>query len=81
MVTAAQSRAARGLLAWTQKELAARAGVGIVTVQQLEAQISQPRRATLDVIRRAFESAGVELIDENGGGVGVRLKERLPKPV
>ena len=56
MVTAAQSRAARGLLAWTQKELAARARVGIVTVQQLEAQISQPRRATLDVIRRAFEA-------------------------
>ena len=81
MITAAQSRAARGLLAWTQKELAARAGVGIVTVQQLEAQISQPRRATLDVIRRAFEAAGVELIDENGGGPGVRLKERLPKPV
>jgi transcriptional regulator with XRE-family HTH domain len=80
MITAAQSRAARGLLAWTQKELAARASVGIVTVQQLEAQISQPRRATLDVIRRAFEAAGVELIDENGGGVGVRLKERLPKP-
>jgi transcriptional regulator with XRE-family HTH domain len=81
MITAAQSRAARGLLAWTQKELAARAGVGIVTVQQLEAQISQPRRATLDVIRRAFEAAGVELIDENGGGPGVRLKERLPKLV
>jgi transcriptional regulator with XRE-family HTH domain len=81
MITAAQSRAARGLLAWTQKELAARAGVGIVTVQQLEAQINQPRRATLDVIRRAFEAAGVELIDENGGGPGVRLKERLPKPV
>ena len=38
--------------------------------------VSQPRRATLDVIRRAFELAGVEFIDENGGGPGVRLRKR-----
>jgi hypothetical protein len=31
-------------------------------------------------IHRAFEAAGVEFIDENGGGLGVRLKKRsLPK--
>jgi len=36
----------------------------------------QPKRATLEVIRRAFESAGVELIDENGGKPGVRLRKR-----
>jgi hypothetical protein len=29
----------------------------------------------LDVIRRAFEKAGVEFIDENGGGAGVRLRK------
>ena len=28
-------------------------------------------------IRRAFEDAGVELIEENGGGIGARLKQRL----
>ena len=33
------------------------------------------RRATFDVIPRAFELAGVELIDEAGGGPGVRLRE------
>jgi hypothetical protein len=44
-------------------------------VHQLEAGISQPRRATFNVIRRALESAGVEFIDENGGGVGVRLRQ------
>jgi len=38
-----------------------------------------PRRATLEVIRRAFESAGVEFIDENGGGPGVRLQKRQKK--
>jgi predicted transcriptional regulator len=76
MITPEQSRAARGLLAWSQQELANKARVGIVTVHQLEAGTSQPRRATLDVIRRAFESAGVEFIDENGGGAGVRLRQR-----
>ena len=75
MITAAQCRAARGLLGWNQQELAERARVGVVTVHQLEAGVSQPRRATLEVIKRAFESAGVEFIDENGGGAGVRLRE------
>src|ERR1700730_9597849 len=76
MITPAQSRAARGLLAWNQQDLADEAGVGVVTVHQLEAGTSQPRRATLDVIRRAFERAGVEFIEENGGGPGVRLRKR-----
>jgi transcriptional regulator with XRE-family HTH domain len=76
MVTAAQCRAARGLLDWSQQDLADRAGVGIVTVRQLEGGLTHPRRATLDVIRRALESADVEFIDENGGGPGVRLRNR-----
>ena len=74
MVSPAQSRAARGLLGWNQQDLSREAGVGIVTVHQLEAGSSQPRRATVDVIRRAFERAGIEFIDENGGGLGVRLR-------
>jgi transcriptional regulator with XRE-family HTH domain len=57
-------------------DLAREAGVGIVTVHQLEAGSSQPRRATMEVIRSALERAGVEFIDENGGGPGVRLKKR-----
>ena len=65
-----QCRAARGLLAWNQQELAQRAGVGIVTVHQFEAGLSQPRRATLDVIRARFEAAGVEFIGEDGEGLG-----------
>ena len=79
MITAPQCRAARGLLAWTQQDLANEAGVGIVTVHQLEAGASQPRRATLEVIRRAFENAGVEFIEENGSGPGVRLRKRAQK--
>ena len=74
MISASQCRAARGLLDWSQQELADRAKVGIVTVRQLEAGAHQPRRATLDVVRRCLEAAGVEFIEENGGGVGVRLR-------
>ena len=75
MVTPEQCRAARGLLSWSQQDLAKNARVGVVTVHQLEAGLSQPRRSTIEVIRRALEAAGVEFIDENGGGPGVRLKK------
>jgi len=79
MITSAQCRAARGLLDWTQQELADRAGIGIVTVRQVEAGLIKPRRATLEVIKRAMEAAGIEFIDGNGGGPGVRLRQRLRK--
>jgi transcriptional regulator with XRE-family HTH domain len=75
VIASAQCRAARGLLAWSQQELARRARVGVVTVHQLETGASQPRVATLQVIRDALEKGGVEFIDENGGGPGVRLRK------
>jgi transcriptional regulator with XRE-family HTH domain len=75
MITPAQCRAARGLLDWSQQTLADRAGVGIVTIRQLEGENQQPRRATLAVVRTALETAGIEFIDENGGGAGVRLRK------
>jgi transcriptional regulator with XRE-family HTH domain len=59
--------------------LAERAGVGIVTVRQLEANDHEPRRSTIAVVRAAFEAAGVEFIDENGGGAGVRLRKPSEK--
>jgi ribosome-binding protein aMBF1 (putative translation factor) len=72
-------QAARGLLDWSQAELAHRARVGIVTVRQFEAGAHAPRRATIEVIKRAFEAAGAEFIDENGGGPGVRIRKRRPR--
>jgi len=79
MINSAQCRAARGLLAWSQQDLAREAGVGVITVHQLEAGSSTPRRSTLEVIKRAFERAGVEFIDANGGGPGVRLTGKPKK--
>ena len=76
MMTPAQCRAARALLDWSQQQLADASRVGVVTVRQLEAAASQPRNATLDVLRRSLESAGVVFVDENGEGPGVRLKKK-----
>ena len=75
MISAAQCRAARGLLDWNQQDLAREAGVGVVTIRQLEAGINQPRRATLVVVRHTLVEAGIEFIEDNGGGVGVRFRE------
>jgi transcriptional regulator with XRE-family HTH domain len=73
---AAQCKAARALVGWTQQQLAAEARVGVVTIHQFETGVSQPRRATVDAIKRTLEVAGIEFIDANGGGPGVRLKKR-----
>jgi transcriptional regulator with XRE-family HTH domain len=80
MLTASQCRAARGLLDWTQQQLADAARVGVATIRQFEGEATEPRLATLVVLRQAFESAGVEFIDENGGGPGLRLRKRQRKP-
>jgi transcriptional regulator with XRE-family HTH domain len=74
MLTPSQCRAARGLLDWSQQQLATAARVGVVTVRQFEAGTTEPRNATLDVIQRALEAAGVVLVPENGGDAGVRLR-------
>jgi transcriptional regulator with XRE-family HTH domain len=77
VVTPSQCRAARGLLDWSQQQLADAARVGVVTVRQFEGGGSQPRNATLDVLQRALEAAGVEFT--NGGQPGVRLTANAEK--
>jgi len=79
MITASQCRAARGLLDWTQQKLADAARIGVATVRQFEADGAETRHTTLVVLKWAFETAGVEFIDENGGGSGVRLRKRQQK--
>ena len=72
-LTAAQCKAARGLVDMSQKTLAERAEVAEKTIVDFEKKARSPRSATLQALRFALESAGVEFIDENGGGPGVRL--------
>ena len=75
-ITDSQSRAARGLLGWTQEQLAEAAGVGLSTVRDHETGRREVSLDKLAKIRTALEKSGVELIDANGGGVGVRLRRR-----
>jgi len=58
--------------------LAAEADVSIPTIKRLEAQDGPlgGRDETGIKIRSALEAAGIEFIDENGGGPGVRLRKR-----
>jgi len=77
-ITSAQLRAARALLRWSAIDLARKAMVGVNTVRRAEAADdgTSLTAANEHAIRRALEMAGVEFIDENGGGPGVRLRER-----
>jgi transcriptional regulator with XRE-family HTH domain len=63
-------------LGWSQSELAARAKLSLPTVKRLEGgfgpHVSDAARTKL---QQAIEAAGVEFIDENGGGPGVRLRK------
>ncbi len=79
MISASQCRAARGLLDWTQQQLADAARIGVATVRLFEGNATESRQATLTVLRQALELAGVEFIDENGGGPGVRLHKNTKK--
>jgi hypothetical protein len=67
------------LLDWTQQELADAARVGVATIRLFESEATDTRYATLTVMRAAFEHAGIEFIEENGGGVGVRFRKRTAK--
>jgi transcriptional regulator with XRE-family HTH domain len=72
----AQCRAARALLNITQPELAKLAGLGLSTVVDFEKERRQVSLAAIETIQRALRRAGIEFIDENGGGLGVRLRKR-----
>ena len=73
----AQIRAARALLRWSAEELARRSALGVTTIRRAELMddVTAMTASNDLAVRRAFEDAGVEFIDENGGGAGVRLRK------
>ena len=77
--TSAQSRAARALLEMTQSELADVANLGLSTVVDFEKKRRRVSSLAIQSIRDALAASGVEFIDENGGGPGVRLRKRHQK--
>ena len=77
-LTSAQIRAARALLQWSAADLAKESSVGVNTIRRAEIAGDQIAltAANSAMLRRVLEAAGVEFIDENGGGPGVRLRGR-----
>ena len=71
-----QCRAGRALLEITQTELAVLAGLGLSTVVDFEKKRRKVLPESVESIRRALVRAGIEFIEENGGGPGVRLRTR-----
>ena len=80
MITAAQLRAARALLGIDQRQLAELSGLSVPTIQRMEASETMVRGNVDSLVKliTAFETAGIELIDDgavsNSLGRGVRLK-------
>jgi hypothetical protein len=73
----AQIRAARALVRWRAQDLARESSVGVATIRRAELTDDETSMTAANdlAVRRALEAAGVEFIDENGGGPGVRLRK------
>ena len=75
-LTAAHMRAARGLLDWSQQELAEKSGLALSTIKRLEnGGVSKASVENIDKISDALAEAGIEFF--NGGEPGVRLRRRI----
>jgi hypothetical protein len=76
-LVSAQIRAGRALIRWSAEDLARSSAVSLTTIRRAElteeeTSLTAPNNLA---IRRALEVAGVEFIDEKGGGPGVRLQK------
>ena len=82
-LSSSQIRAARALLRWSAEDLARESALGLNTIKRAELAEDKTSLTVANdlAVRRTLEAAGVEFIDEDGGGPGVRLKKRVrPKP-
>ena len=74
-ISSAQMRAARALLRWSALDLATASKVGVATIRRAEVVDGEipVTLANEAAFRRALEAAGIEFIENNGGGEGVRF--------
>lgn len=66
------------MLDWSRTDLSKKSGVGFSSMMRLESSDGVPgaQVKTLDAIKKAFESAGIEFIGTPESGAGVRWKEK-----
>jgi hypothetical protein len=76
-ISSAQMRAARAMLRWSAVDLASASKVGVATIRRAEVVEGEipVTLANEAALRQAFESAGIEFIDQNGAGEGVRFRK------
>jgi transcriptional regulator with XRE-family HTH domain len=76
-ISSAQLRAARAMLRWSALDLARASRVGVATIRRVEVIDGEiPVTAANEAaIRRALEAAGIEFIDEDESGEGVRFRK------
>ena len=80
MITVEQLRAARGLLGWSQNQLAEASALAISTIRRMEGDRGPLRSSAENVLKvqQALADAGVVFIDQNEeSGPGVRLKDPI----
>jgi hypothetical protein len=77
-LSSSQIRAARAFLRWSAEDLARESSLGLNTIKRAELARDKTSLTVANdlAVRRALEAAGVEFIEENGGGPGVRFKKR-----
>jgi transcriptional regulator with XRE-family HTH domain len=78
MVTREQMRAARGLLGWSQRDLAEAAGLTLAQIKNIERGALDPRASMLAAIEEAFSRANIIFLDPGdtrAGGRGVRFRQ------
>jgi transcriptional regulator with XRE-family HTH domain len=74
-MNAFQAKLARVALDLKFTEAAKLCDVAVETIRRIEIADQTVKEKTLDKVRAAYKKAGVEFIDEDGGGPGVRLRK------
>jgi hypothetical protein len=74
VITGSQCRAGRALVEITRAKLASRSAVDEAVIEQFERKLGEPEPETITALKSTLETLGAVFIDENGGGIGVRLK-------
>ncbi len=80
MITSEQIRGARGMVRWSAKKLANQSGLGIATIQRMEAARGVPTSSArnVEIVQRTLEDAGIQFIEEERAGAGPGLRFRTP---
>jgi transcriptional regulator with XRE-family HTH domain len=76
VITVAQIRGARGLLGWSQQDLADAAGISRPTIADFESGKRAPYERTLEQLQSALEKAGIEFTNGNEPGVKLKAKSK-----